>query len=242
MKTVNSIIFSLAIVISAFFIGNSYASRSKAVGNISVTGLGQINYTADLIVWSGNFSESSVSMKDAYIMLERDNKKVLNYLTSNGIARKDIVFQAVTTSNIYKDNYSDEGKYIGQIMVGYKLSQSVKIKSTQVAIVEKVSREITQLINQGINFYSNAPSYYYTKLADLKLQLIQKATEDAYSRAEKIAKNSGSKLGKLIDAKMGVFQITGQYSNEDYSWGGAFNTSSKNKTASITVRLLYSVK
>ena len=242
MKTVNSIIFSLAIVISAFFIGNSYASRSKAVGNISVTGLGQINYTADLIVWSGNFSESSVSMKDAYTMLERDNKKVLNYLTSNGIARKDIVFQAVTTSNIYKDNYSDEGKYIGQIMVGYKLSQSVKIKSTQVAIVEKVSREITQLINQGINFYSNAPSYYYTKLADLKLQLIQKATEDAYSRAEKIAKNSGSKLGKLIDAKMGVFQITGQYSNEDYSWGGAFNTSSKNKTASITVRLLYSVK
>ncbi len=242
MKTINSIIFSLAIVISAFFIGNSYASRAKTSGNISVTGLGQVNYTADLIVWTGKFTESSTSMKDAYAKLERDNKKVYNYLTSNGIPKKNIVFQAVTTNYVYKDNYSDEGKYIGQIMIGYKLSQSVSIKSKEVETVEKVSREITELINQGINFYSNAPNYYYTKLTDLKLQLIQKATEDAYTRAEKIAKNSGSHLGKLLDAKMGVFQITGQYSNEDYSWGGVFNTSSKDKTASITVRLVYNVK
>ncbi len=61
-------------------------------------------------------------------------------------------------------------------------------------------------------------------------------------RAESIAQNSGSGLGELISAKMGVFQITGQNSGEDYSWGGSFNTSSKNKTASITMRLDYKVK
>ena len=72
--------------------------------------------------------------------------------------------------------------------------------------------------------------------------MISKATEDARVRAERIAENAGGRLGDLISARMGVFQITGQNSGEDYSWGGAYNTSSKNKTASITMRLEYNVK
>ncbi len=60
-------------------------------------------------------------------------------------------------------------------------------------------------------------------------------------RAEKIAENSGGKLDDLISAQMGIFQITGQNSNEDYSWGGTYNTASKKKTASITMKLNYEV-
>jgi hypothetical protein len=71
--------------------------------------------------------------------------------------------------------------------------------------------------------------------------MISKATEDARIRAEKIAENSGGNMGELISAKMGIFQITGQNSKEDYSWGGTFNTSSKEKTASITMKLVYKV-
>ncbi|WP_339922017.1 hypothetical protein [uncultured Cyclobacterium sp.] len=67
--------------------------------------------------------------------------------------------------------------------------------------------------------------------------MISKATEDAKLRAEMIAKNSGAKLGNLRAANMGIFQITGQNSGEDYSWGGTFNTSAKTKTASITMKL-----
>jgi hypothetical protein len=78
-------------------------------------------------------------------------------------------------------------------------------------------------------------------LADLKIEMISKATEDARTRAEQIAINSGGKLGKLISAKMGIFQITGQNSNEDFSWGGTYNTESKEKTASITMKLDYKV-
>ena len=40
---------------------------------------------------------------------------------------------------------------------------------------------------------------------------------------------------------MGIFQITGQNSKESYSWGGTFNTSSREKTASITMKLTYKV-
>ena len=109
------------------------------------------------------------------------------------------------------------------------------------AKIEQVSREITELLNKGVQFNSSPPRYYYTKLADLKIEMISKATEDARIRAEKIAENAGGTLGDLLSARMGVFQITGQNSGEDYSWGGAYNTSSKNKTASITMRLEYKV-
>ncbi len=70
--------------------------------------------------------------------------------------------------------------------------------------------------------------------------MISKATEDARIRAEKIAEFSNGSLGDLRSAKMGVFQITGQNANESYSWGGTFNTSSRDKTASITMKLVYS--
>ncbi|MFN5843592.1 MAG: SIMPL domain-containing protein, partial [Bacteroidota bacterium] len=83
--------------------------------------------------------------------------------------------------------------------------------------------------------------YYYTKLAELKIQMIAEATRDANERATKIAENADAQVGKLKDASMGVFQIVAQNSSEEYSWGGSFNTASKRKTASITVRLEYEV-
>ena len=98
------------------------------------------------------------------------------------------------------------------------------------------------MIESGIEFNSSPPSYYYTKLSELKVDLLAKASADAKQRAETIAKNAGSSLGKIKKATMGVFQITGQNSNEDYSYGGAFNTSAKNKTASITVKIDFAVE
>ena len=98
---------------------------------------------------------------------------------------------------------------------------------------------MSELINSGIEFYSENPQYYYTKLAELKIEMIAEATKDANTRSEKIAENAGSSVGRLKNADMGVFQIVAQNSAEEYSWGGSFNTTSKRKTATITVKLEY---
>jgi uncharacterized protein len=147
--------------------------------------------------------------------------------------------------NIDKDfttKYDADGKQIGSEFTGYNLKQNVTVDSKDIGKVEKISREVTELIESGIEFNSSAPSYYYTKLSELKVDLLAKASADAKQRAETIAKNAGSGLGKIKKASMGVFQITGQNSNEDYSYGGAFNTSSKNKTASITIKIDFAVE
>jgi len=97
------------------------------------------------------------------------------------------------------------------------------------------------LIDAGIELNSQAPEYYYTKLAELKLKMIEEATKDAYERAGKIAENGGGELGNLKNADMGVFQITAENSSEEYEWGGSFNTTSRRKTANITIRLQYEI-
>lgn len=68
--------------------------------------------------------------------------------------------------------------------------------------------------NQGVEFQSNPPQYFYTKLADMKVKMLSLATKDTMVRAEQIASNAGSKVGALRAARMGVFQITPLYSNE----------------------------
>jgi hypothetical protein len=165
---------------------------------------------------------------------------VRKYLVEKGIPSENIVFNSVQT-NEQRDNQYQNGNYVGSVFQGYELIQSVKIESTNVELIESVSREITELLNKGVQFNSTPPRYYYTKIADLKIEMISKATEDARIRAEKIAENSGGKLGELSNANMGVFQITGQNSGEDYSWGGVYNTQDKKKTASITMRLEYRI-
>ena len=237
-KSFSSIIFSIAIVFAAYLLANAIINRNNGKGNISVTGLGNANFTSDLIVWEGSFSNTNRQLQQAYNNLEKDKKIIIDYLISKGIKSDEIVFKAVQSRKNIKSVYTN-GKYAGDEFLGYILTQSLQIDSKNVAVVEKVSREITELLNKGIEFYSQPPRYYYTKLADLKVEMISKATADARARAEKIAENSGGPLGDLISAKMGIFQITGQNSNESYSWGGAFNTSSKEKTASITMKLDY---
>lgn len=242
MKHLNALFFALAIIIAAFIFGNAVINRNNADAVISVTGLGEKDFTSDLIVWEGSFTRESADMKAASAQLNNDKISIENYLLKNGVNKEDIVFSAIDIIELTKGKYSNSGEFLGTEFTGYKLVQSLQMSSMEIEKIEGLSRKITELINEGILFSSRAPRYYYTKLADLKVVLVSEATKDARARAEKIAEEAGSKLGKLTSAQMGIIQITGQNSNEDYSWGGTYNTSSKGKTASITMKLTYKIK
>ncbi len=105
--------------------------------------------------------------------------------------------------------------------------------------IELVSSKTSELINSCIELSSNSIQYTYSNLPSLKQSLIEKATKDASEHATKIVNTADGDLGKLKNANMGVFQITGQGSTENDSYGGINDTYSKNKTARITVRLEY---
>lgn len=240
MKHVAAIIFSIAIVVAAYILGSSYVKRATPMGVIAVTGSGSEDFTSDLIVWEGTFSQTNLQLQTAYERLNEDKETVREYLLSKGIGEDNFVFNSVQTIEQREPQYQN-GNYVGEIFKGYELRQTVKIESKDVPMVEQVSREITELLQKGVQFNSTPPRYYYTKLSDLKIQMIAAATEDARIRAERIAENSESDLGSLRSADLGVFQIIGQNSGEDFTWGGAYNTADKKKTASVTMRLEFEI-
>lgn len=234
-------LIAAAVIITGLILGKSYLSKGKPDDTVSVIGLGEESFDSDLIVWRASFSRKSFELKDAYAQLNSDVRKVKSYLKSRGIAEDEMVFEAADISKDWSRIYDDEGNVIQTIFDGYSLRQSLKVSSKKVNIVEQTSRQVSELIDAGIELNSEAPEYYYTKLAQLKLKMIEAATKDAFERAEKIAENGGGSLGKLKNADMGVFQITAENSSEDYEWGGSYNTSSRRKTASITIRLKYAI-
>ena len=174
--------------------------------------------------------------------MKKDEKVVTDYLQSKGLSKNELTTSSISTEKLFDYKYDENGRQTGSEFRGYKLSESVTIESKDLIKIDKISREITELIQQGVELTSSSPNYYYTKLGELKLGLLAKASEDGRKRAETIAINAQSKLGDLHKATMGVFQITGQNENEDYSFGGAFNTTNINKTATITVKMDFGTK
>jgi uncharacterized protein len=240
MKThFSSIAFALAIILAALSFSNAYKFKYKSNNSVSVTGLGSKDFVSDLIVWSGSFIRKNGSLKDAYAELDSDRDKIKKYLLKQGTSTDEIIFSAVDIDKEFTDVWDDSGTKTISVFSGYRLTQRVQIESKDVDKVEAISRQISELINLGIEFYSSSPNYFYTKLAALKIEMIAEATKDANTRAKKIAENAGSDIGALKNASMGVFQIVAQNSAEEYSWGGSFNTTSKRKSASITVKLEY---
>lgn len=238
MKSIiTAAIIGIAAIIAFAIIGSAYKYRSTIMETIVVTGLAEKDFNSDLIVWNGSYLRKSPNLKTAYDALKLDESSIRNYLLKKGISNLEMVFSSVTINKEFSPKLDVNGRNIGQQFSGYNLIQTVKVESSKVDLVDTISREATELIETGIEFTSQAPLFYNTKLNEVKMELLGKASADAKARAETIAKNAGNGLGKLKKATMGVFQITGKNSNEDYSYGGAFNTSSRKKTGSITIKM-----
>jgi len=246
MKEYKGIIIALiagicAIISVSIFTGNlvSYKKTSGS-GGLTATGSANCDFESDLIVWRGNFSSEGNTAQEAYRSIKKDADLIRKYLTDNGVTEDEMVFSSVTINEVWESEYNEEGDRIRDYLAGYSLYQDVSITSTDIDKIENISRDISGLIESGVQFTSNEPEYYYTKLDELKLQLIEEATQNAKSRIDLMAAGTGATVGELLNANLGVFQITAQNSNTEYSYGGSFDTSSRNKTASITVKLNYS--
>ena len=242
-KIIISIIVGISFVLGAITLGCYFNKAKGPVKTVSVVGLAERDFVSDLIVWDFNYKTKDMNQKAAYDQIKKMNETVKAYLISKGIPENEIQFKRTQCEESYRYEYSREAQRSFDVFQGYEMTQNVRIESKDVEKVENLYKDIAELLDEGINVNTWGPNYYYTKLADLKIEMLAEATKDARNRAETITKNAGTQIAGLKVANMGVFQITApNSSDEDYSWGGAFNTSSKNKRASINMRLTYFVK
>jgi uncharacterized protein len=216
---------SLALVLAAAIVSWSFIHSKKMGQTIEVTGSAKKRIKSDLIIWRASVTVESATLADGYQKLSRDVEKTKAFLVAQGVPANQIVISAVTTTPIrppakqqYQPGDAGGTSFSGRIE-GYHLKQSLEIRSTDIDKISAVSREVTQLIVQGILLESEEPTYLYTQLAEAKVEILAEAARDARGRAKQIAESAGSSVGQVRSASMGVLQITAADSNNVSDYG-----------------------
>lgn len=235
-------IFSVALIIVAFLGIRSIRTFRTEPRTVTVKGLASRDFVSDLAVWSFSLSNHSSTPLEGYKALESERATVISFLKSHGVTDEELSISAVKSTEKINGYYSEAARRYIEEADGYLVTQTFTITSSEIHKVDKLSKGVGDLIAQGVTVSAASPRYYYNGLGDLKLEMLGEAAKDARERAERIAGESNSHVSGLKTAGMGVFQINGKNSNEEYTWSGNFNTSSIEKTATITVTSTFLLK
>lgn len=228
---------AIGLVLSSVIFGWFYSKTKKGDEAITVTGSAKKRIKSDLVVWSAGVSAQSAQLTDAYRQLSESVPKIKQYLANKGIPEDQMTVSSITTTTLKKqDSNGNESSEI----TGYALRQQIDVRSADVDKIAQIAREATELINQGILIESGAPQYYYTKIGDLKIEMLGEAAKDAKERAEKIAASTGNSIGAVRSAKMGVLQITPADST-DVSDSGIYSTTTIDKDMTAVVNIGFGV-
>jgi len=233
-----ALVAGIAVVIAALIGAGAALRIADSRATLTVTGSAKQPIVSDMIVWRATFSANATTLPAAYDKLEADQKAVRGYLISKGLSADSLVFSSINTQVYYA--VGPDRRETGQA-TGYRLFQTVEVRSMAVDRVAVIARQSTELIRSGVQLESQNPEYLYTKLAEAKVSVLALATQDARARAAEMAKNAGSRIGRLRGARMGVFQITPAFSTQVSDYG--FNdTSSKLKDITAVVTLNFEIR
>lgn len=233
---------SAGLVLSTLILAGTIQKIKLAHQTITVKGFAERAIKSDRAVWRGSFAVRGTDLVTVYKKTQKDLDSVLAWLEKNGVSKDKLEISPVRTNNQYKETMSKDGVLqTSSEIVGYSLEQTIEITSGDIALISRLAKDSTALIQDGIAFTSYAPEYYFTKLDDLKIQMLGQATKDARERAEQLAVNSGSKVGALRSASQGVFQITPPFSTE-VSNTGQSDTTSIDKSIKALVTVEYAIE
>ena len=210
---------------------------------IAVKGVAMQRVQSDVATWaisvssSVKFTDENAQMRgNALSNVSADAKKVVDFLRQSGFAADEIKTSNVSVYNMYTKN---KNGYDTTEVCGKTAECTVSVQTKKFDALEKAVSNADKIGTINVNI--TAPSYLYSKLEDLKLDLIAKATANAKERAKTLAGAGGSKLGKIMSASQGVFQITQPLSTETASYG-MYDTSTVEKDVRCVVNVQFSVE
>jgi uncharacterized protein len=231
-----SAIVGLAFIVSVLIFGLNWKQIKTENQTITVTGSAKRVIQSDLAILKGNLTSLAPTQKSAFETVNKNKPVLLAYLASKGFAADKVIFEPL---NIYAQ-YSYVNGEQGQIS-GFNANQQFKVESEDVELIRKVSLDISELYSQGIEFQIFPAEFYYTKLAEMQIDIQSEAAKDAMNRAEKIAEATNTQLGTMRNARMGVLQITPLNSNmvSDY---GMNDVSSISKEITAVVNASFEIR
>lgn len=205
---------------------------------LRVTGSAKKRIVSDLIQWDAQVEAHAPDRTAAYKLLHEERDKAVAFLAAQGVKPDEIEPQSSTFEEEF--DTLDEIKLVPtgvnganvpvhtarKVFKDFVTRETIVVQSTDVKRIEKASREITSLLEQGVTITSETPRYFYTRLGELKVEQLAAAGKDARARAENIIKSTGgATVGKLIVADMGIININPANSTQTSEEGNNDTTS-----------------
>ncbi len=229
------------ILLSAFVWSISYYNTRliSTRGSISVTGVAYENVQADLGTWTIQIEKTHKDRKASYNLLLVDEQKIRTFLKDNGST--GVGSSSYDTQPVYKKNAAGLGGETNEIE-SYRSTALFGMSTSEVDKIDDAHGRMHQfLIDQNITLTRNEVEYFYTKLEELKISLLEKAISNAKDRARAIGKQARASIGRIITASQGIFQINraGDSSVSDY---GNYDTSTIDKSVRALVTVEFESK
>lgn len=208
MKDLKTIILSVSVsvIASAVILSVGLSNIARADKTVSVRGLAEREVDADLAVWPLTFSLGSNDLSELQKDILAKTEIVKNYLAEYELFGDDFTVQSPSITDNSMNPYMDKN----QVRYTYIAETVVLVRSSKVEQVKKAQGDSLKLMSDGIAVskdYKSKISFEFTKLNDIKPQMIAEATKNARTAAEQFARDSGSKVGKIKRASQGLFSI-----------------------------------
>ena len=179
---------------------------------VTVKGLAERNVQADYVIWPVTFRVTGNDLSALYEKAQTQSEEIRNFLISQGIKAQDISQGTPSVQDLHADFYGNNLP-----PERYRMEMAVSVATTDVDTVLKAMVNQSELIQKGVLFTQNYRTQFsFNGLNSIKPEMVEEATKNARSTAQKFAEDSDSELGKIRRASQGQFSIYDRDSNTPY--------------------------
>lgn len=195
-------LLAVSISLAGYFIGNTVYKAKIAAKTATVKGLATRTVEADKADWRITFSAEAYEQKAAYDLVDSQKGEVVAFLKASGFAASEYSKPLINVSA--SKIYNNQGIATG---TRYYANASVRVVTADIQKVVKARYGVSKLASKGINLGSVNPEYIFTKLNDIKPEMLKEATQNARLAAQQFAEDAGVEVGGISRAAQGSFVI-----------------------------------
>jgi len=197
----------LGLIGMGYMLGSAAIEFKQFERSVTVKGLSEREYEADIVIWPIRFTVAGNDLESLYRSIDANSVMIYDFLIANGIDSSELS----TSSPSITDKSAQRFGNNTEIQFRFTASPSVTVYSVNISTVQTVMKKLSQLGKQGIVFtgggYQSSAEYIFTRLNEVKPDMIEEATRKAREVALKFAEDSQSSLGKIKRASQGQFSI-----------------------------------
>lgn len=203
-----ALILGVSLMAAGFFISQTLIKAKQMERYVTVKGLSEREVDADLAIWPIQLSVTSNELTLLEDDLMKQTKIIQKFFEDLGFTESEITIGSPSIQDT-RANYYGGGNTAPQYR--YIAKTDFTIRTTELEKLQEAVAAIASIIGKGIilgskNYWQQI-EYLYTGLNEIKPSMIEEATKNARQAAEKFARDSDSKVGKIKSASQGLFSI-----------------------------------